>query len=202
MKVGLIGGHSLAVAVARMAVSEGADLRWVWTDDEKLLGAAESLATGGTSPAADVGEAEGVDLDVLLSVHNHDWIPREAARHPTFGTWGYHPSLLPRHRGKDAIKWAIHMREPITGGTVYRLDSGPELADAGPILAQDWCHVHPEWTASDLWRGALFQMGVDLLRDCLRAAARGDSMDGEAQDEALATWEPAMETQLLSDARR
>ena len=54
------------------------------------------------------------------------------------GVLAYHPSLLPAHRGRDATRWAIHMLERVTGGTVYWMDDG---VDTCPLEAQDFCHI-------------------------------------------------------------
>ena len=54
------------------------------------------------------------------------------------GGIGYHPSLLPRHRGIAAVEWTILEGDPIAGGSVYHLADG---WDAGAIAAQDWCFV-------------------------------------------------------------
>ena len=104
------------------------------------------------------------------------------------GGLSYHPSLLPIHRGRDAVAWTIRDRDRIAGGTVYWLD---ERIDAGPIAAQDWCFVRPDDTPSTLWRRELFPLGLRLIDQAL-----GDLLTGRSQrrpqDEDLATWEPAL----------
>lgn len=119
--------------------------------------------------AREFGEVHWVDLewdwsrfDVVLSVHNFEMIPRDHLRAPRYGVLGYHPSLLPRWRGNDAVRWTIEAGDPIAGGTVYQLDEG---VDTGPICRQDWCFVKPGWDASDLWREELFPMGLRLIRE-------------------------------------
>ena len=73
---------------------------------------------------------------------------------------GYHPSLLPRHRGIAAVEWTMRARDPIAGGSVYHLSGG---MDAGALAAQDWCFVYPDDDAASLWRRALATMGLRLL---------------------------------------
>ena len=141
-------------------------------------------------------EAEWVSdrLDLILCAHAHIFVTPEARQKARFGALGYHPSLLPRHRGRDAIVWTLHMRDLVAGGTAYWLDDG---ADTGDIAAQDWCWVKPGETPEGLWRGELAPMGLRLLRDVL---ARLDA--GEAprmpQDPTMATWEPAYLAKRLS----
>jgi methionyl-tRNA formyltransferase len=144
------------------------------------------------------GMVDVLDADLIVAAHAHDYISRgvrEAARH---GAIGYHPSLLPRHRGRDAIRWTIHMGDPITGGTVYWLDDG---VDTGPIAAQDWCWVPPRWRMGDptdstdgvkgLWK-VLFRMGLELLVGTILDVDRGIIVK-DVQSEPNATWEPSWE---------
>lgn len=125
--------------------------------------------------------------DVIVCAHSHDFIGRATRAACRFGAIGYHPSLLPRHRGRDAIRWAVKMNDPITGGTVYSLDG---VMDGGPILAQDWCWIRPGDTAATLWRESLFPLGLRLLRETLAALPDRWALRRK-QDESVATFEPA-----------
>lgn len=111
------------------------------------------------------------------------------------GVLAYHPSLLPRHRGRDAVRWTIAMRDPVAGGTVYWMD---DTADTGPIEAQDWCHVLPGEDAAALWRRELAPIGVRLLVQAVSRLARGEKPRAAPQDGRVATWEPAFTRQRLS----
>src|SRR4029077_17300792 len=82
-----------------------------------------------------------------------------------FGGIGYHPSLLPRHRGMAAVEWTIKEGDPIAGGTIYHL---ADQMDAGAIAAQDWCFVRKGETARELWERALAPMGLRLLAHVVR----------------------------------
>lgn len=67
--------------------------------------------------------------ELIVAAHSHSFISREARRRARFGAIGYHPSLLPRHRGRDAVRWTIHMRDQVAGGTVYWMnDRGGDSA--------------------------------------------------------------------------
>jgi methionyl-tRNA formyltransferase len=129
------------------------------------------------------------NLDLIVAAHSHDFVGRATRLRSRYGAVGYHPSLLPRHRGRDAIRWSIHMRESITGGTVYWLN---EVMDGGPIAAQDWCWIYPGESAADVWRRALFPMGVRLMSDVLQDV-EGFFVNKEPQDLRLATFEPAFD---------
>jgi methionyl-tRNA formyltransferase len=80
------------------------------------------------------------------------------------------------------------MGDAVTGGSVYWLS---DAVDSGDIAAQDWCFVRPGDTAGDLWRRDLFPMGLRLLASVLKSLAAG-VMVRIPQDQALATWEPAI----------
>lgn len=109
--------------------------------------------------------------DVILCANAHIYITQEVRVKAKYGAFGYHPSLLPRHRGKDAIRWAIHMKEPITGGTVYQMDDG---ADTGPIAIQNWCHINPTDSPLALWRRELGPMGLRLFAQLLHALQKNN----------------------------
>jgi methionyl-tRNA formyltransferase len=134
---------------------------------------------------------DGVDL--IIAAHSHDFIGAKTRARARLGAIGYHPSLLPLHRGRDAVKWTIKMRDRIAGGSVYWLN---DQVDGGPIAAQDWCFVRPEWTARDLWREELQAAGVRLFQRVLADLARG-LMIAIPQDETLATWEPSIDREPL-----
>jgi methionyl-tRNA formyltransferase len=126
-------------------------------------------------------------VDLILAAHAHAFITegaRQASRH---GALGYHPSLLPRHRGRDAVRWTIHMKDAIAGGSVYWMDDG---ADTGAIAAQAWCHVKPGDDAQTLWRRELAPMGLRLFDQVLGELDAG-VVTAIPQDPDAATWEPA-----------
>jgi methionyl-tRNA formyltransferase len=193
MRVGIVGAGAFPCAViTRIAEDDVAELGPVWANDAKLE--SHAVEFGLPVESSFFGLDDG--MDVLLSLANYRYLEPEVVGSPRHGTWGYHPSLLPRHRGGDSVWWTVHMRDPIAGGTVYLLDGGP--ADSGPIIRQDWCHVDPTWTASDLWRNRLFSMGVELVVDSL-AYLRDTGMQRYAkQDERVATWEPTRDRKPLS----
>lgn len=132
-------------------------------------------------------------LDLIVAAHSWDFISRKARNRAALGAIGYHPSLLPLHRGRDAVRWAVKMGDRITGGTVYWLTDN---VDAGPIAAQDWCFIHPGDDAQSLWRRSLQPMGLRLFHQVLTDIA-GGLLVKIPQDETLATWEPSWERQPI-----
>lgn len=187
LKVILCGQKSFAVAIYNM-IREKPGVRilaFYAPTGDKLYELAGKLARpSGTLRGGSMPE----DCDLLIAAHSHDFISGSVREKLKIGAVGYHPSLLPRHRGKDAIKWAVKMGDKITGGTVYWLD---DFVDGGAIAAQDWCFIRPEDNASSLWSRALFPMGVRLLSKVLDDICAGYICRID-QDNSLATWEPAL----------
>ena len=129
-------------------------------------------------------------VDLIVAAHSHDFIGEKTRLRARFGGIGYHPSLLPLHRGRDAVRWVIRMRERVTGGTVYRLSN---RMDGGDVLAQRHVFVRPEDTAEELWRRDLAPLGVALLAEVVARFAASGYQHGTRQDEAIATWEPSID---------
>lgn len=129
-------------------------------------------------------------IDLIVAAHSRDFIGEKTRHRARYGGIGYHPSLLPLHRGRDAVRWAIKMRDLVTGGTVYRLSN---RMDGGDILAQEHVFIRPGDTAEELWRRDLAPLGVRLLAETVARFALEGYVVGKPQDEAVATWEPAMD---------
>ncbi|MFR9797575.1 formyltransferase family protein [Streptomyces sp. MS06] len=141
------------------------------------------------TPAPDLRAHHVPDgTDVILAAHSHAFIGRKTRARARVAALGYHPSLLPLHRGRDAIRWTVRDGDRVTGGSVYHLT---ERTDAGPIAAQEHVLVPPGSTADSLWREHLAPLGVRLVLRVLDDLARGYRVEVE-QDESLACWEPAM----------
>lgn len=150
-----------------------------------------AAATGSGVPWIDADQFSPTDVpdcDVLVAAHSHAYIGRRTRARAHVAV-GYHPSLLPRHRGRDAVRWTIHMGDPVTGGTVYHLT---DTVDGGPIAAQQHVLIPPGCTVAELWHDLLFPLGVSLLRRVVRDAAAG-CVARVPQDTRCATWEPSWE---------
>lgn len=129
---------------------------------------------------------DGVDL--IVAAYSHDFIKAPTRARTRYGAIGYHPSLLPLHRGKDAVEWTIRMGDKVTGGTVYWLD---EVMDGGPIAAQEHVFVLPGDTAGELWRRDLSPLGIKLLLQVCNDISEGRLIK-KVQNESIATVEPSI----------
>ena len=128
-------------------------------------------------------------IDLIICAHSHDFVGQRTRLKARLGAIGYHPSLLPLHRGRDAVRWAIKMGDRVTGGSIYWLTDN---IDAGPIAAQSWCFIRPDDTPEELWRRDLFPLGLMLMEKCLCDLRRGVIV-AVPQDEKLASWEPSFD---------
>ena len=151
MRVVIIGQKWLGEQVFRLCQARGDEVAAVLVprEDDRLaklarLDGIRATIIGRSVTADDLPAAP----DILICAHNHVFIRASARNKAKYGALGYHPSLLPRHRGRDAVRWAIHMGDKLTGGTVYWLDDG---ADTGAVAAQDWCWIKQGDTPQSLW---------------------------------------------------
>jgi methionyl-tRNA formyltransferase len=78
------------------------------------------------------------------------------------GVFGMHPTLLPRHRGRAPIPWAILTGLARTGVTLFEIvDASP---DSGAIVGQVTVDIAPDETATTLF-ARLAEAHVDLVRE-------------------------------------
>jgi len=163
----------------------------VGIEKEDKLTAQAGLARIPIIPAGSLRATNIPDgIDLIVAAHSHDFISEKTRLRSQYGGIGYHPSLLPLHKGRDAVRWSIRMRERVTGGTVYRLSN---RMDGGNILAQEHVFIRPDDTAEELWRRDLCPLGVKLLAEVVARFKRGGHLLGDPQDEELATWEPSID---------
>jgi len=113
-------------------------------------------------------------------------LPESVLFAPKHGSIQYHPSLLPRHRGRSAMHWAIRMGDATTGVTIFWTDKG---IDTGPVLLQRECPVGPGDTVGSLYFDKMFPMGVQMLAESVRLVREG-AAPRIPQDEAHATYDP------------
>jgi glycine cleavage system regulatory protein/folate-dependent phosphoribosylglycinamide formyltransferase PurN len=136
--------------------------------------------------------AEGTEL--IVAAHTHARVSNEALARSRLGGIGYHPSLLPRHRGIAAVEWTVLEGDAIAGGSVYHLADG---WDAGAIAAQDWCFVAKGETARELWERALAPMGLALLARVVQHARVHGEVPAAPQDPRYATKAPLIRKAIV-----
>jgi methionyl-tRNA formyltransferase len=194
MRITLVGSRHFGVTTFNMLREHGVDIvRVVVADGEDRLAAAARNAgievVVQTDPklvkAAEIAPA----TDLIVTAHSHARISKEALAAAKMGGIGYHPSLLPRHRGIAAVEWTIKEGDPIAGGTVYHL---ADRMDAGAIAAQDWVFVKKGETARELWERSLAPLGQRLLAEVIDYAKTHNALPAKPQDEQFATKAPSL----------
>lgn len=100
-------------------------------------------------------------VDIILTAHAYCFVTKEARDKAKLGAVGYHPSLLPKYKGKHAVKLAFDNGDKIVGGSLYQLDDG---WDTGQVLAQKSVTVDDGDTLTSLWQDKLAPIGVELFR--------------------------------------
>lgn len=188
LKVLLCGQKAFGAAVLRM-LRERADLHLsgVYAPAGDKLATLAKMYDIPVYPAGTLRSDTMPAADLVIAAHSHDFISQAVRNRLPIGAIGYHPSLLPLHRGRDAVRWTIRDHDQVAGGTVFWLN---DTVDGGPVAAQDWCFVRPDDTASTLWRRELFPMGIRLIAKVLDDIVHGRLVMHD-QDTVFATWEPS-----------
>ena len=200
MKVALVGSRYFAATVFDMLRRlPGVELTSIVAPaaDDRLALAARAagldvhvLANTKIVP----GEAIAEGTDLIVAAHTHARVSDEALARSRHRGVGYHPSLLPRHRGIAAVEWTILEGDAIAGGTVYHLADG---WDAGAIAAQDWVFVQRGESARELWERALAPMGLALLQRVACHVRDHDEVPATPQDLRFVTKAPLIKRSVV-----
>lgn len=182
MRIVVHGQQAFGQAVLQKLLDQGEDVVAVCTapdkdgrpvDPLKELALEKGLpvhqpASWKTEEAAEL--MRSFDADVCMMAYVLLFVPTEVLDIPKFGSFQYHPSLLPMHRGPSSINWPIAMGATQTGLTIFWPDDG---LDEGPILLQKTCEVGPDETLGDVYFNKLFPMGVDAMIESLELVKQG-----------------------------
>lgn len=195
MRITLVGSRHFGVATLNMLKAHDVEVaRVVVHDGEDRLAAAARSAGIEVVVQADPRRVVAAEIapgtDLIVTAHSHARVSRDALAAARLGGIGYHPSLLPRHRGIAAVEWTIKEGDPIAGGSIYHL---ADRMDAGAIAAQEWCFVKKGETARELWERALAPLGLKLLGEVIDYARTHRSLPAKPQDEQFATKAPALQ---------
>jgi methionyl-tRNA formyltransferase len=149
----------------------------------RLLRHARFRSKGVARPElVDEHAALGADLNVLAFVTVI--LPPEIVDAPRHRSLCFHPSLLPRFRGGNALAWQIMLGAQDAGVTVFQPDEG---VDTGPIVVQKGpVPIAPSDTAASLYFDKLYPLGLDAIVEAVDAVAKGTARP-KPQDEAQAS---------------
>src|SRR5437764_15358220 len=201
MRVTLVGSRYFGAATLDRLLKEGVDIARVVApaQDDRLSVAAQIAGIEVAvldNPRIVPASAIAPGTDLIITAHSHARVSAEALARSRLGGIGYHPSLLPRHRGIAAVEWTIREGDPIAGGSIYHL---AERMDAGAIAAQEWCFVKKGESARELWERALAPLGLKLLKQVVRHASVHGVLPAMPQDERFATNAPLIEEPVAAN---
>jgi methionyl-tRNA formyltransferase len=113
-------------------------------------------------------------------------VPEQVFSIPRLGSICFHPSLLPKYRGANALNWALIKGESVTGLTLFWVDKG---IDTGPILLQKAVKVEPDDTTGSLYFNKIFPLGIEAISEAVDLIKAGNP-PRIVQDESKATYDP------------
>jgi methionyl-tRNA formyltransferase len=197
MRIFLNGIGAFGVDVFNRLREAGEEIVAVSAPAQSLSGRADRLSAAAAAAGIPVFETVRLaepEQEAALKAHRpelgvmafvNDFMSRSILDLPAQGTIQYHPSLLPRHRGRSSINWAIIQGEATTGATIFWPDEG---MDTGPVLVQREVEIGPDDTAGSLYYDKLYPLGVDLLAEAV-ALVKAGRAPRLVQDESQMTYE-------------
>ncbi len=171
------GGWNFVRVVARIlarrirAIVSGSRGRGAWTLTQVLRrhGVSRWPVSSFNAPDfVDRVRREGVDL--LLSVAAPEIFRDTLLLAPRKGCLNYHSALLPKHRGRQPLFWAMLEGDREVGVSVHEMTR--EL-DAGPILVQRRVAVEGGDTLDRLYWKTM-EIGVPAVLEAVEMVRRGD----------------------------
>lgn len=171
MRIGLIGGVRSSQLILKKLKDHGANVVLVMgyePKDSSLVSGYQNLKeTAADSKYAPfvrindhVSEIKQADLDVLFVVGISQLVCDEIVNAPKLGCIGFHPTNLPRGRGRAPLAWLVMERE--AGAANFFLLT--ETADAGPLFVQERFQVEPNDDSASVEIKMLHAIDVALDR--------------------------------------
>jgi methionyl-tRNA formyltransferase len=125
---------------------------------------AELVATEDVNAPECVERLREIAADMMFVVGWSQLLHEPVLQVAPSGVFGMHPTLLPRHRGRAPIPWAILNGLATTGVTLFEIVD--PTADSGPIVDQAEVQITLEETAGSLF-AKLAEAHVLLIRRSL-----------------------------------
>jgi methionyl-tRNA formyltransferase len=101
------------------------------------------------------------------------------------GVYGMHPTLLPRHRGRAPIPWAILSGLAKTGVTLFEITD--PTADSGPIVGQVEVPIDDGETATTLY-DKVSHAHAELVRELVPKIAAGTAPRTSQDERRASVW--------------
>jgi methionyl-tRNA formyltransferase len=118
-------------------------------DDVAARLGAELVQTSDVNSEATVEAVRALDPELIFVVGWSQLVREPFIALAQEGVFGMHPTLLPRHRGRAAIPWAILSGLARTGVTLFEI--ADPTADSGAIVGQVVLEIPRDETATTLF---------------------------------------------------
>jgi methionyl-tRNA formyltransferase len=123
---------------------------------------AELVETTDVNSEETLAAVRALDPDLVFVVGWSQLVQEPLIALAREGVFGMHPTLLPRHRGRAPIPWAILTGLARTGVTLFEIVDS--TADSGAIVGQAVVEIDVEETATTLF-DRLAEAHVELVRE-------------------------------------
>ncbi len=215
MRIVFMGSPEFAVPSLRALVAGPWDVAGVMTQPDRPKGRKQEMVP---TPIKTAAVEEGIptetpsrlteesalkrlrywDPDCIVVTAYGLKLPPAVLDLPPLGCVNVHPSLLPKYRGAEPIRWPILNGDAKTGVTTMYMDEG---WDTGDTILQTETPIDPEETFGELSE-RLARMGAELLTETLQKI-EGKSARRVPQPKTGATFAPRLEVEdeLLDFAR-
>ena len=162
MRIVFIGSVKFSSDMLRQLVEMNADIVGVCTKEESLFNAdhvdlrsfcelskipcfySDNINSDQTS-----SWIRTLNPDVIFCIGWSEIITHELLAIPPMGVIGFHPTALPKNRGRHPLIWTLVLGLKETASTFFFMDAG---ADSGDIISQVEIQIGPEDNANDLYK--------------------------------------------------
>lgn len=155
-------------------------------DDVATRHGAVLLETTDVNSAETVDAVRGLDPELIFVVGWSQLVRDPFIALAREGVFGMHPTLLPRHRGRAPIPWAILSGLARTGVTLFEIVDA--TADSGAIVGQVVVEIAPDETATTLF-DRLAEAHVRLVRECVPQLLTGSAPRVRQDATRASTWQ-------------
>lgn len=109
-----------------------------------------------------VEKIKKIEPDYIFVIGLSQIIKKELIDIPKQFVIGFHPTALPRYRGRAALPWEILLREKESSATFFQIDQG---MDSGNILFQEKYTIESMDYAFDVYRKVVEALAIALRKN-------------------------------------
>ncbi|PIT99542.1 MAG: formyl transferase [Bdellovibrionales bacterium CG10_big_fil_rev_8_21_14_0_10_45_34] len=123
-------------------------------------------------------------VDLIFCVGWSNILRTEFLRSPKLGVIGYHPAMLPKHRGRHPVIWSLVLGLDSTGSTFFWMDEG---ADSGDVISQEVVPIKDSDYAADLYQNLVTSSALQIGK-MLQELSLGDLKSFPQDGEQATYW--------------